>query len=84
MVAAKSNPPSPPNRSGPPQWSRFSIQAILVVTLVMALTAAGIGHLWRASSGDMDQVSGFILFTNVAPLGLMILVSWGYQIAKKL
>ena len=78
MPPNKTNPPAQLNRSSRPSWNRFSIQAIMVITVVMAFTAAAVAHLWRASAGDISEVGAFILFTNVAPLGLMILVSWVY------
>ena len=82
-LLAESKPPTQRNRSSRLAWSRFSIESILVVTAVMAFTAAGLAHLWRTSTGDIAEVGGFILFTNVAPLGLMILVSWVYHLSRK-
>ena len=82
-LPVESNPPTQRNRSSRLSWSRFSIESILVVTVVMAATAAGIAHLWRTSTGDVANVGGYILFTNVAPLGLMILVSWVYYLSRR-
>lgn len=79
----KVDPPNQPNRSSRLSWSRFSIESILVVTAVMACTAAAISHLWRTSQGNSTGVGGFIIFTNVAPLGLMILVSWVYYLLRR-
>jgi hypothetical protein len=80
MSDNRGNPPSQPSRLSRRSVSRFSIQSILIVTLVMALTAASIGNLWRAGTGELSEVGSLLLFTNMAPLGIMILVSWGYRL----
>jgi hypothetical protein len=61
----------------------FSIRSIMVLTAVMAATAAGTAHLWRSANGDPAELGSFIIVTSLGPLGLMIVASWCFRIFGK-
>ena len=71
------NPPAP-------QKIRFTIRSIMVITLIMAVAAAAAGRLASAAnSGQLEQIGPFVIATSMAPLGLMIVVSWFLRLANK-
>ena len=61
---------------------RFSIRSMMILTTVMAAAATGAGHLWRAANGQDNEIAVFVMVTTMAPLGVMIAVSWMYQLFK--
>lgn len=78
-----SPPQTQPDRKHRP-WMRFSLRGILIVTAIMALSATGLAHLIQADEGGLDEIASLILITNVAPLGLMIALSWFHMIVAYL
>ena len=61
---------------------RFSIRSILVITTVFAAGALSAGHLWRAANGDISEVGPFVVTTALTPMVLMVVMSWGFRIAR--
>ncbi len=82
IVEGMSSPTPPqtqPDRK-PRPWMRFSLRGILIVTAIMALSATGLAHLIQADNGGLDEIASLILITNVAPLGLMVAISWFHML----
>ena len=63
---------------------QFTIRSILVITLIMAVASAGLGQLWRAVNGQVEDVGPFVLVTCMAPLGVLIAVNWLFRLFGKL
>jgi len=61
---------------------RFSIRSIFVITAVFAAGALGAGHLVRAANGDLSEIGPFVVATAMAPMLLMVAMSWGFRIAR--
>ena len=62
-------------RAGP-TGPQFTIRSIMIITIIMAIGSAGIGQLWRAANGHLEDIGLFVIVTSMAPLGLMIAINW--------
>ena len=71
------NPKSTRTRS-----TTFTIRSIFVITTVFAAAAVSLGYLFRAANGSSDEIGYFVVYTMIAPLALMVGMSWTFRIAK--
>ena len=62
--------------------STFTIRSIFVITTVFAAGAVSMGYLFRAASGNSDEIGPFVIITMLMPLALMVTMSWTFRIAK--
>ena len=58
----------------------FSLRSILVIMTVAATAAFCFGNLFKAAAGDPKDIGPFVISTAVAPLALMVAVSWTLRI----
>jgi hypothetical protein len=65
---------TPPQYRPPPWQPRFSIFSLMLTTLVVAVSAAGIGYLVRAGSGNRGKLV-FALIILAGPMLLIVAVS---------
>lgn len=61
-----------------------TIRTILVLTAVFAGTAASFGYLWRASSGDGQEIGRFVIMTSMMPLLILVGAYWTLKIARRI
>jgi len=54
----------------------------MVLTAVFASTAASFGYLWRASSGDGEEIGQFVIMTAMMPLLILVGAYWSLKIAR--
>jgi len=54
----------------------YSLRSILVIMTVAATAAFCFGNLFQAAAGDPIDIGPFVVVTAVAPLALMVAVSW--------
>lgn len=72
-------------RRVPRPWQpRFSITAMLLLMLIVSVTAAGASYLVRAADGGRASKLAFILFTIAAPLLLVVIVSLGRALVRRI
>ena len=64
--------------------AQFSIRQIMVITVILAVASAGIGQLFRAAQGSVEDIGPFIILTAMAPLGVMVAVNWLFRLIGKL
>ena len=64
--------------------SQYSIRLIMVVTVIIAVASAGLGQLYRAANGHVEDIGPFIIITSMAPLGVMIALNWLFRLFGKL
>jgi magnesium-transporting ATPase (P-type) len=64
---------SPDANAPPPGRRQFTIGAILLLTFMVAIAAAGFSGLVRTEQDDLP--TAFVLFVIAAPLALMVFVS---------
>ena len=62
----------------------LTIRTMLILTAVFASTAASFGYLWRASSGDGQEVGQFVIMTAMMPLLILVGAYWTLKIARRL
>lgn len=67
-----------------PASKQVTIRTILVLTAVFAGTAASFGYLWRASSGDGQEVGRFVIMTSMMPLLVLVGAYWTLKIARRI
>ena len=69
----------------PPPWRpRFGIGTLMLVTVVCSVTAAAGSYLARSlQTGSSSAKLTFILFTLVAPVALLLVVSVLWQIVHR-
>lgn len=60
----------------PATGRRFTIRSIMMITVILAVASAGIGQLYRAMNGQIEDVGPFVIVSSMAPLGLMIVIYW--------
>ena len=60
----------------------FTIRSIFVITTVFAAAAVSLGYLFRAASGNSDEIGPFVVITMLMPLALMVAMSWTFRVAK--
>jgi len=63
----------------------FTIRSIFVITTVFAAAAVSLGYLFRAANGgpgEAGEVGYFVVYTMIAPLALMVAMSWTFRITK--
>ena len=58
----------------------FSLRSVLVIMTVAATAAFCFGNLFQAAAGDPKDIGPFVISTAVAPLALMVAVSWTLRI----
>ena len=63
---------------------QFTIRSIMIITIIMAIGSAGIGQLWRAANGHLEDIGLFLIVTSMAPLGLMIAIYWFLRLFRML
>jgi hypothetical protein len=56
----------------------------MVVTVILAVASAGVGQLFRAAHGQIEDIGPFIILTAMAPLGVMVIVNWLFRLFGKL
>lgn len=59
-----------------------TIRTMLILTAVFASTAASFGHLWRASSGNGQEIGIFVVTTAMMPLLMLVGAYFTMKIAK--
>ena len=69
-------------KSSRPRSTTFTIRSIFVITTVFAAAAVSLGYLFRAANGNSDEIGYFVVYTMIAPLALMVGMSWTFRIAK--
>jgi hypothetical protein len=63
----------PPQLDPPRRGNQFTIRAILFLTLLVTIAAAGFGGLVRAREDNLSTT--FVMFVVVAPLALLLVMS---------
>ena len=66
------------------QPNQFSIRLVMVITVIIAVASAGLGQLYRAANGNIQDIGPFIIITSMAPLGVMIVLNWLFRLFGKL
>lgn len=64
------------------QRKPITIKSMLVLTAVFAAVAASLAHLYRAASGDVNEIGPFVITTAMTPLLMMVGTYWVLRIAK--
>ncbi len=67
-------PPTPPQQPG----FRFSIATLMLITLVVAIGAAGLGGLLRTG---VDRRL-FVIFSAVAPVAMLVAIGVGMAVVR--
>ena len=71
-------------KPAPARRKPLTIRAIMVLTAVFASTAASFGYLWRASSGDGEEIGQFVIMTAMMPLLILVGAYWTLKIARRM
>lgn len=81
-IVEPENPQQTPANGQKP--NQFSIRLIMVITVIAAVASAGLGQLYRAANGQVEDIGPFIIITSMAPLGVMIALNWIFRLFGKL
>ena len=73
-----------PSKPGQSRGKPLTIRTMLILTAVFASTAASFGHLWRASSGNGQEIGMFVITTAMMPLLMLVGAYVTMKIAKRI
>lgn len=71
-----------PTKTETLQRKPLTIRSMLIMTAVLASTAASFGYLWRAASGTGEGIGQFVMMTSMMPLLILVGAYWTLKIAR--